>query len=57
VTLLPRVAATAEARAARLALRPFGPKGPSRTIVLAARRGAANAEALRRVAAAIREAA
>jgi LysR family hydrogen peroxide-inducible transcriptional activator len=56
VTLLPGVAVEAEASRARVRVRELGPPRPQRTIVLAWRRGSAIADALRAVAAAMREA-
>jgi LysR family hydrogen peroxide-inducible transcriptional activator len=55
VTLLPEMAVEVEARRAGLAVRPFAEPAPGRTIVLAWRRGSALAEALRRLAEALRE--
>jgi LysR family hydrogen peroxide-inducible transcriptional activator len=54
VTLLPRIAVETEAARAGLAVRPFAPPGPGRTLVLAWRRAAAAGPALRAVAEAIR---
>jgi len=56
VTLLPRLAAGAEAGRASLRLRPFREPAPSRTIALAWRRGAALEPALRQVAGTLRAA-
>jgi LysR family hydrogen peroxide-inducible transcriptional activator len=56
VTLLPRLAVDAEARRADLRLRPLKDPAPSRTLVLAWRRGAALEPALEAVARAIAEA-
>jgi LysR family hydrogen peroxide-inducible transcriptional activator len=55
ITLLPAIAVATENRAGGLALRPFGARGPARTLALAWRKGAAAAPALRALAAAIRE--
>jgi LysR family transcriptional regulator, hydrogen peroxide-inducible genes activator len=54
VTLLPRLAVRAERERARLRVRALAAPSPSRTLVLAHRRGAAAAEALERIAEAIR---
>jgi LysR family hydrogen peroxide-inducible transcriptional activator len=54
VTLLPQLAVDAEARRSDLRLRPFRAPPPSRTLVLAWRRGAALEPALRQVAATLR---
>jgi LysR family hydrogen peroxide-inducible transcriptional activator len=56
ITLLPALAVDVENRRGELALRPFAAPRPSRTLVLAWRRQCPRAEALRSVAAAIREA-
>jgi LysR family hydrogen peroxide-inducible transcriptional activator len=56
VTLLPAVAVEAEGTRARVRIRELGAPCPRRTIALAWRRGAALAEALRAVAATMREA-
>jgi LysR family hydrogen peroxide-inducible transcriptional activator len=56
VTLLPRIAAEAEARRSDLRIRPFRAPAPGRTLVLAFRRGSALAPALRVVGEAIRAA-
>jgi LysR family hydrogen peroxide-inducible transcriptional activator len=56
VTLLPRIAAEAEARRSDLRIRPFHAPVPGRTLVLAFRRGSALEPALRAVAEAIRAA-
>jgi LysR family hydrogen peroxide-inducible transcriptional activator len=56
VTLLPQLAVDAEARRSDLRLRPFRDPPPSRTLVLAWRRGAALEPALRQVAAILRAA-
>jgi LysR family hydrogen peroxide-inducible transcriptional activator len=50
VTLLPALAAAAEAARADLVLRPFADPAPSRALVLGWRRGSASAPALREVA-------
>ncbi|MBN2192425.1 MAG: LysR family transcriptional regulator [Polyangiaceae bacterium] len=55
VTLLPRVAVPAEALRAGLAVRPFAEPAPARTIVLAWRKRAPIAPALRKIAAVLRE--
>jgi LysR family hydrogen peroxide-inducible transcriptional activator len=56
VTLLPALSVDVENRRGELALRPFAAPAPSRTLVLAWRRRCPRAEALRSVAAALREA-
>jgi LysR family hydrogen peroxide-inducible transcriptional activator len=56
VTLLPALAAAAEARAARVVLRPFVAPAPARTVALAWREGAATEPALRRIADELRRA-
>ena len=56
ITLLPALAVDVENRRGELALRPFAPPRPSRTLVLAWRRQCPRGEALRSVAATIREA-
>ena len=56
VTLLPRIAAGAEARRSDLRIRPFRAPVPGRTLVLAWRRGTALEPALRAVVEAIRPA-
>jgi LysR family hydrogen peroxide-inducible transcriptional activator len=56
VTLLPSLSVDVENRRGELALRPFAAPAPSRTLVLAWRRQCPRAEALRSVAAALREA-
>lgn len=53
VTLLPSIALSVENRRGQLVVRPFAPPGPSRTIVLAWRRGSALATPLVTVAASI----
>jgi LysR family hydrogen peroxide-inducible transcriptional activator len=54
VTLLPQLALAVELRGAPLQVRRFAPPPPGRTIGLVFRRGAALAEALRKVAATLR---
>jgi LysR family hydrogen peroxide-inducible transcriptional activator len=56
VTLLPRIAAVAEARRSDIRTRPFAEPAPGRTLVLAWRRGSAVEPALRAVAETIRAA-
>lgn len=55
VTLLPALAVPTEAKRAGLAVRPFSRPAPHRTIVLAHRKGSAVGEAVRAVAAVMRE--
>ena len=54
ITLLPYIAIATENRARALVARPFGVRGPSRTLGLAWRRSSPGAAALRAVAASIR---
>jgi LysR family hydrogen peroxide-inducible transcriptional activator len=54
ITLLPRIAIPTENRVGALVTRPFGPRGPSRTLALAWRKTAATAPALEGVARTIR---
>ena len=54
VTLLPSIALSVENRRGQLVVRPFAPPGPSRTIVLAWRRGSALATPLATLATSIR---
>lgn len=56
VTLLPQLAVAAEARRARLSVRPFADPAPGRTIALAWRRRSPLGPALQRLAAAARDA-
>lgn len=56
VTLLPSVAVPAEARRARLVVRPFAPPVPQRTLALVWRPQSVLAEALRKVTSVLREA-
>lgn len=56
VTLLPSLAVPVENRRGQLAVRPFASPGPSRTLVLAWRRGSALRATLEAVAARVREA-
>lgn len=55
ITLLPELAVPAENRARSLSIRRFGPRGPYRTLTLAWRKTSPVKEALRAVAAAVRE--
>ena len=57
VTLLPSLAVPAEARRARLVVRPFAPPVPQRTLALVWRPQSVLAEALRKVTSVLREAA
>lgn len=54
VTLLPAIAVATENRARGLTIRPFGPRGPARTLALAWRQTSPAAPALRAIAAAVR---
>lgn len=54
VTLLPSIAVAAENRARGLALRPFGPRGPYRTLAVAWRKSAPTGPALRAIAGSLR---
>lgn len=56
ITLLPSLALAVENRRAQLKVRPFASGGPSRTLVLASRRGSATQAVVRAVAAEIRTA-
>jgi len=56
ITLLPRLAIATENRARSLVTRPFGPRGPSRTLALAWRRTSPAAAMLSAVAGVIRKA-
>jgi LysR family hydrogen peroxide-inducible transcriptional activator len=55
VTLLPSLAVPVENRRHELRILPFGPRGPSRTIALAWRRGSSRAKTLKLVGAALAE--
>lgn len=54
ITLLPSIAVATENRARGLVLRPFGPRGPSRTLTLVWRGTGPSGVALRAIAAAVR---
>jgi LysR family hydrogen peroxide-inducible transcriptional activator len=54
VTLLPRIAVATENRARGLVIRPFGVRGPSRTLALAWRKTSARADVLKSAAGVIR---
>jgi LysR family hydrogen peroxide-inducible transcriptional activator len=54
ITLLPHIAIRTENRARSLVTRPFGPRGPSRTLALAWRKTAPFADTLKSLAEAIR---
>lgn len=56
VTLLPSLAVQAETRGGGLAIRPFAPRAPSRTLVLAYRKGAALEAALQKIGQSMRTA-
>lgn len=56
ITLLPQIALATENRARSLVVRPFGPRGPARTLVLAWRKTSAVAPSLRAVAITMRSA-
>jgi LysR family hydrogen peroxide-inducible transcriptional activator len=55
ITILPQIAIRTENKAGLLMIRPFGPRGPSRTLVLAWRKSAPFSELLRQLSRAIRK--
>jgi LysR family hydrogen peroxide-inducible transcriptional activator len=55
ITLLPSIAVATENRARGLSIRPFGPRGPARTLALAWRKSVPMADGLRAIASSLRD--